>query len=121
MPLRPTSVGYMHYCMLNDDGWLVAPLLELCVDEQACHGTMKTVLKRKNKNTDCTQRIAADTCVRLHSVFFHVMHVSELINAEKALWLVAEPGFHPLLELDPEEPWEDIVERSLERRHLRFM
>ena len=113
--------GYMHYCMLNDDGWLVAPLLELCVDEQACRGTMKTVLKRKNKNTDCTQRIAADTCVRLHSVFFHVMHVSELINADKALWLVAEPGFHPLLELDPEEPWEDIVERSLERRHLRFM
>jgi hypothetical protein len=112
---------YMHYCMLNEDGWLVAPLLELCVNEAACKGFMKTVLKRRSNKSKCDQQIADANCVRLHSVLFHVIHVSEIVSAEKALWLTAEPGFHPLLELDPDEPWEDIVERSRERQHLRFL
>jgi len=112
--------GYQHYVMLNDDGWLVGPLLELCVNEAACAGTMKTSLKRGNRGS-ATQRIASSECVRLHSVFFHAIHVSEIATAEKAMWIIAEPGFHPLLELDPDEPWSDIVERSHERRHRVFL
>ena len=113
---------YMHYCMLNEDGWLVSPLLELCVNEEACLGTMTTVLKRRGGGgSNCNQRIADANHVSLHSVLFHVMHVSELIGADKNLWLAAEPGFHPLLELDPYEPWQDIVERSRERRNLTFL
>jgi hypothetical protein len=112
--------SYMHYCMLNEDGWLVSPLLEICVNESACKGQMKTVLKRRQNGNNCDQQIAADTCVALHSVFFHVMHVSEFISLGKDFWLIAEPGFHPMLELDPVEPWEAIVERSRARKRLRF-
>jgi hypothetical protein len=112
--------GYLHYCMLNEDGWLVAPLLELCVNEEACKGYMKTVLKR-GPGGSCDQQIADSRYVRLHSVLFHVIHVSEIVSAEKAFWLTAEPGFHPLLEIDPDEPWRDIVERSRARQHLHFL
>jgi hypothetical protein len=114
--------SYMHYCMLNDDGWLVSPLLELCVNEKACIGKMVTALRRKGSSgSNTTQRVADASHVSLHSVLFHIMHVSELIGADKSLWLNAEPGFHPLLELDPYEPWEAIVQRSRERQNLTFV
>ena len=80
---------------------------------------MKTSLKR-GKRGSCTQRIASSDCVRLHSVFFHAIHVTEIAKAPKDVWVIAEPGFHPALELDPEEPWENILNRSCERQHSVF-
>ena len=106
--------NYMHFSMLDDDGWLYAPLLQVAVDEEANKQSGRTcTLKRKQK-----QRIADAEFVDLEYVYILMVHISHLCQRDTSEWVTAEPGFHPALEIDPHEAWETIKARSKARQFM---
>ena len=110
--------NYLHHVMLDDDGWLFAPLLQLYVDEELMRskfGTTQT-LRRGQK-----QRIAKKECVDLAAVYIHMVHISQVVLKPAACETLAEPGFHPLLEIDPYENWQSICARSQERQFVTLV
>ena len=108
--------NYLHYVMLDDDGWLFAPVLQMAVDEDGMQATgKKTCLKRGQE-----QKITDPEFLELRAVYVHMVHISHLYLRPRSEWVTAEPGFHPALEIDPLEPWETILKRSKERRYQAF-
>ena len=108
--------NYLHYVMLDDDGWLFAPLLQMAVDEAGMLATgKKTCLKRGQE-----QKITDPEFLVLRAVYVHMVHISHLYLRPRSEWVTAEPGFHPALEIDPMEPWADILQRSKDRRFEAF-
>ena len=106
--------NYMHFSMLDDDGWLYAPLLQLAVDEEANVDSGRIcTLKRSVK-----QRIANQEFVDLAYVYILMVHISHLYDRGRGEYVTAEPGFHPALEIDPHEAWGTIEQRSRARQFM---
>ena len=107
--------NYLHWVMLDDDGWLFAPLLQLAVDEEM-NSLMKTSSTKVPRGNN--QRVADAEFVDLVAVYIHMVHITQVVLKPKACWIKAEPGFHRALEIDPDEPWDDVCARSKERRFI---
>ena len=108
--------NYMHFSMLDDDGWLYAPLLQVAVDEAANEATGRiSTLPRGQK-----QKCANAEFVDLVCVYILMVHISHLYHRDKNEKVNVEPGFHPALEIDPHEAWETIEARSKTRQFLSF-
>lgn len=94
--------NYMLYTMLDEDGWLYAPLVEI-VARVAADDSRQTTLKRKLK-----QNITYGDCHRVNAMYIHMVHVTELARQPKDFFCSAEPGFHPALELGPHQSWQEL-------------
>ena len=91
--------NYLHWVMLDDDGWLFAPLLQLAVDETKNAENRKSSAKVPRKNN--SQRVADAEFVDLVAMYIHMVHITQVVLKPKACWIKAEPGFHRALEIDP--------------------
>jgi hypothetical protein len=41
-----------------------------------------------------------------------MVHVLEVVSSPRDVRTAVEPGYNRLWEIDPKEPWEDVLERS---------
>jgi hypothetical protein len=111
--------GYMHYTSLADDGWLYSPLLCVDFDDEGQKATGVASVLKVSGGAD--QRCFQPDYVRLRCVYVHMIHVVDFHMFPKDCWLTAEPGFHRALELDPDEDWEVVAERSFQRRLHKWL
>ncbi len=100
--------NYMMYNQLTDDGWLYAPLLELAVDRDACQQVMRKITLHRGQK----QRVCIPEYCKINAVYFPQVHITELLASDTWAWYVVEPGFQHMLEIDPWDSWEQIVQRS---------
>ena len=107
--------NYLHWVMLDDDGWLYVTLLQLAAGEEM-NSLMKTTSTKVPRGNN--QRVADAEFVDLVAVYIHMVHITQVVLKPRVCWIKAEPGFHRALEIDPHEPWGDICARSKERRFV---
>ena len=101
--------NYMHYVTLDDNGWLYGVLLQHKVRRESHDPAGRgQTLKRKNN-----QRLTYEGRHSLNSVFFHVMHITQLLMVgSNGNWVLAEPGYQVCLEIPHDDAWEEIILRS---------
>jgi len=107
------TLGYCHFVPLDTTGNVVGPIMEIqspSPDPKA----RPAVLRRNGGNNQCLSYKETTTLVAAH---FFVVHVAAFMAtgaaaADGRLWIRAETMYNPTLELDPEEDWKSICERS---------
>ena len=100
--------NYMMYSALDQkSGFMYAPLVQLRYPREDPHGRLH-VVRRSSANQNLSY---ADVCEVTH-VWLHVTHVLEFYAGERNLMFMAEPRFARHLELDPDDSWQDIMQRS---------
>ena len=106
---------YSSYYQLRPDGWLYGVWLQLSVDrskavEQAATKQEKSTLRR-----GVPQYIADAEFVKVNAVYVHMIHVLELVSSPRDVRIQMEPGYDRLWEIDPEEPWQSVLDRSAQQ------
>lgn len=94
-------------------GFFMAPLVVLdtkiqCVRPDGSY--IKSVAPRGKKSQ--LQYVTYEDNHTLVGLLVHLIHASEVYRMPAAQWIVAEPGWIPELELDIQDTWEEIMERS---------
>ena len=101
--------NYMMYSALDDTGFLVAPVVHLSAPRTDPH-TRKVILV----NSGEPQNITYPDVVRMHGVWFHIIHVLQFYDGSRDNWVFAEPRFARELELDPIPSRSEIERMSRE-------
>jgi hypothetical protein len=102
--------NYMMYSALeHKSGFMYAPLVQIQYPQPDPHGRLN-VVRRSSANQNLTY---PDVCSVTH-IWLHVTHVLEFVSGSRDLFIMAEPRFATHLELDPEDTWKDILQRSRE-------
>ncbi len=104
----------MHYTMLNDDGWMCAPFLQILANTNDPEQRTQTLQRKVN------QKITYAGLHQVNAVFIHLVRLTELLAEPGANWYSVEPGFHCAGEIDPWEDWCTIVERSRGCRYRQW-
>ena len=101
--------NYVMYSALDDTGFLVAPVVHLSAPRIDPQG-------RKVSFPDCTepQNMTYPDVVRMHGVWFHIMHVLQFWSGSGDNWVYAEPRFARSLEVDPTPSRAEIERMSRE-------
>ena len=109
---------YMHYIGFGG-GWFVAPLVvvDAVIQCEWPDGTFRSSSASRSKKS-MKQFITYEGQHQLVGVILHVVHASQLFHMPKACGIAAEPVWVPELELDPNESWEVIQERSSSMRYV---
>ncbi|NBR26370.1 MAG: hypothetical protein EBU08_21825 [Micrococcales bacterium] len=103
--------NYMMYSALeHKSGFLYAPLIQIQYPVPDPLGRLH-VVKRSSANQNLTY---PDVCSVTH-IWLHVTHVLEFLSGSRDLIIMAEPHFPRNLELDPQDTWAVILQRSRER------
>ena len=105
--------SYMLYSPLDESGYYIAPLFEIMYQTPDPH--QRSLVVPRSKASMKQALTYPDNCV-VTGVCWHIMHISELSIGKKDMWLYMEAQFKTAYELDPDEAWDDIVERSRSTR-----
>ena len=102
-------VNYMMYSPLDESGYYIAPLFQIKYQTPDPQGRSQVVPRSaKSMKQALTYE---DTCY-VTGMCWHIMHFSEMCIGDKSTWLYMDARFKTEFELDPDEPWESIAQRS---------
>ena len=88
--------NYIMYSALDDTGFLVAPVVHLSAPHTDPRGR-----KVSFPTGGEPQNLTFPDVVRMHGVWFHIIHVLQFYSGSRDTWVYAEPRFARELELDP--------------------
>jgi hypothetical protein len=101
--------NYMMYSPLDDSGYYIAPLFQIVYQKPDPLGRSQVVVRSKKS---MKQALTYEDNCYVTGVCWHIMHFSEMCSDSKDVWLYMDACFKQDFELDPEEPWERIAQRS---------
>jgi hypothetical protein len=102
-------LNYMVYSPLDESGYYIAPLFQLCFQKPDPQGRSQIV--RRSKKSMHQALTYEDNCFVV-GVYWHIMHWSELCQGARNLWIAMEGRYKANFELDPQDPWDIVAERS---------
>ena len=71
-----------------------------------------TIQENSSLRRRMKQFVAESEFVKVNAVYVHMIHVLELVSSAKEVRLSIEPAYDRLWEIDPEEPWQRVLDRS---------
>ncbi len=61
------------------------------------------------------QFVADSQFVNVNAVYVHMIHVLEVVSSSRDVQIAVEPGYDRQWEIDPTEPWSDVLARSAQQ------
>ena len=110
---------YSTYHQLRPDGWLYCVWLQLDVDwDKAMVVQAATIQENSSLRRRMKQFVAESEFVKVNAVYVHMIHVLEVVSSSRDVQIAVEPGYDRQWEIDPTEPWSDVLARSEEQGML---
>ena len=102
-------VNYMLYSPLDESGYYIAPLFQIKYQTPDPQGRSQ-IVPRSTKSMK--QALTYEDNCYVTGVCWHIMHFSEMCIGDKNTWLYMDARFKTAFELDPDEAWDVIAQRS---------